>query len=296
MPAEEQTRCLVGLVGTGIGESLSPALHEHEADALGIRYLYRLLDLDVLRLSPLDLGRLIRAARDLGFTGLNVTYPCKQLVLPHLDELSPEARLLGAVNTIRFEASGATGYNTDLLGFQTSLERTIGDLSGQQVLLLGTGGAGAAAAHGLLHLGVARLALHDLDLARASALADVLRQTFGADRALPVTASQLRQAIVRADGIVNATPLGSGLKPGSPVEADLLDGRQWVADVVYRPLATALLRSAAARGCRVVDGGGMAVLQAAAAFRLFTGREPEVDRMLGHFDQLVAEEPRVGRP
>ena len=108
---------LVGLVGTGIGPSLTPALHEREADELGIRYLYRRLDLDELRLPPTAIGDLLAAARLAGYDGLNVTHPCKQLVLGHLDELSPDAEALGAVNTVVLRGGRAVGHNTDWSGF-----------------------------------------------------------------------------------------------------------------------------------------------------------------------------------
>lgn len=94
---------LVGLIGSGIGPSLSPALHEREADRQGLRYLYRLIDIDTLGVPPERTGELVRSARDMGYDGLNVTHPCKQQVLAHLDALSPQAEALGAVNTVVFE-------------------------------------------------------------------------------------------------------------------------------------------------------------------------------------------------
>ena len=108
---------LVGLVGTGIGPSLTPALHEREADALGIRYLYRRLDLDRPRLPASAIGEILAAARLAGYDGLNITHPCKQLVLDHLDELSPDAAALGAVNTVVLRDGRAVGHNTDWSGF-----------------------------------------------------------------------------------------------------------------------------------------------------------------------------------
>ena len=114
---------LVGLVGTGIGPSLTPALHEREADRLGIRYLYRRLDLDVLGRPASAIGEILAAARLAGYDGLNVTHPCKQLVLEHLDELSPDAAALGAVNTVVLRDGRAVGHNTDWSGFARSFDR-----------------------------------------------------------------------------------------------------------------------------------------------------------------------------
>ncbi|WIX99413.1 shikimate dehydrogenase [Amycolatopsis mongoliensis] len=280
------TSYLIGLVGSGIGPSASPALHEREADELGLRYVYRLLDLDVLRRPVADV---VAAARATGFDGLNVTHPAKQAVLPHLDELSPEAAALGAVNTVVFDGGRAIGHNTDATGFACSLTRGLPDVRMDDVVLLGAGGAGAAVAHALLSLGTGRLTIHDVDGERSAKLVDALRRRFGAGRA---QTGDL-EAVQRADGLVHATPTGMAAHPGSPVPMELLRPELWVADIVYRPLETALLAGARARGCRVLHGGGMVVLQAAESFRLFTGVEPDPARMLRHFDTLEGKAARA---
>ena len=278
---------LVGLVGRGIGPSLTPPLHEREADELGVRYLYRRLDLDELRLPAEAVGDVLAAARLAGYDGLNVTHPCKQLVLDHLDELTPDAAALGAVNTVVLRDGRAVGHNTDWSGFARSFDRGLPDARLDDVVLLGAGGAGAAVAHALLTLGAARLAVVDADGARARDLAASLRARFGAGRATGSDRSALEDALARADGLVHATPVGMAAHPGLPVPAESLRAGTWVADVVYRPLETELVRTARARGCRVLDGGGMAVFQAVDALRLFTGLEPDPDRMLAHFGALV---------
>lgn len=270
---------LIGLVGTGIGPSLSPALHEREADELGLRYLYRRLDLDVLKL---PIGEVLAAARTAGFDGLNITHPVKQLVLPYLDEVAPDAAALGAVNTVVFREGLATGHNTDATGFARNLIQGLPDADMDTVVLLGAGGAGAAVAHALLSLGAGRLIVHDVDSARAGTLVDALRRRFGDDRALTGSLEDVRMA----DGLVHATPTGMAAYPGSPVPAGALRPGMWVADIVYRPLATSLLEQARERGCRTLHGGGMVVYQAADSFRLFTGAEPDADRMLRHFEAL----------
>lgn len=280
------TSYLIGLVGTGIGPSASPALHEREADELGLRYVYRLLDLEVLGRPVADV---LAAARLAGFDGLNVTHPAKQAVLPHLDELSPEAAALGAVNTVVFDGGRAIGHNTDATGFARSLSRGLPDVRMDDVVLLGAGGAGAAVAHALLSLGTGKLTVHDVDTERSGKLVDALRRRFGAGRAETGGLDALR----RADGLVHATPTGMAAHPGSPLPAEVLRPELWVADIVYRPLETALLADARARGCRVLHGGGMVVLQAAESFRLFTGVEPDPARMLRHFDALEGEAARA---
>jgi shikimate dehydrogenase len=288
---------LVGLVGTGIGPSLTPALHEREADELGIRYLYRRLDLDELRLSATAIGDILSAARLGGYDGLNVTHPCKQLVLPHLDELSPDAEALGAVNTVVLRGGTAVGHNTDWSGFARAFDRGLHDAALDRVVLLGAGGAGAAVAHALLTLGTARLTVLDVDPRRARNLAAALCRRFGAGRAAGEDLSRVAEHVAASDGLAHATPTGMAAHPGLPIPAELLRPDLWVADIVYRPLETALVRAARAAGCRVLDGGGMAVFQAVDAFRLFTGIEPDADRMLAHFAELVAEpasDVRVG--
>ncbi|WP_320779325.1 shikimate dehydrogenase [Streptomyces sp. CRN 30] len=278
---------LVGLIGSGIGPSLSPALHEREADRQGLRYLYRLLDLDVLGAAPEAVGDLLRAARDLGFDGLNITHPCKQLVIGHLDGLAPQAEALGAVNTVVFEDGRAVGHNTDVTGFAASFARGLPDAPLERIVQLGAGGAGAAVAHAALTLGAGRITVVDALPERAAALADSLNRHFGPGRAGSAAADRLPRLLEDADGVLHATPTGMAAHPGLPLPAALLHSGLWVAEVVYRPLETELLRAARAAGCAVLDGGGMAVFQAVDAFRLFTGREPDSAAMLADFRDLA---------
>jgi shikimate dehydrogenase len=278
---------LVGLVGSGIGPSLTPPLHEREADELGLRYLYRRLDLDVLDRPATAIGEILAAARLAGYDGLNVTHPCKQLVIDHLDELSPDAAALGAVNTVVLRDGHAVGHNTDWSGFARSFDRGLPDAPLTDVILLGAGGAGAAVAHALLTLGTGRLTILDVDQWRARGLATALSERFGPGRAIGGASDDLAGALATADGLVHATPTGMAAHPGLPLPVELLRPDLWVADIVYRPLETALVRAARDLGCRVLDGGGMAVFQAVDAFKLFTGIEPDADRMLAHFTALV---------
>jgi shikimate dehydrogenase len=142
-------------------------------------------------------------------------------------------------------------------------------------------------AHALLTLGAGHVAIVDERMDRATSLAAELTRRFGAERARAGSAGDLAELLTDADGLVNATPVGMAAHPGTPVPAGLLRPDLWVADVVYRPLETELLRAAADLGCRTLDGGGMVVFQAAHAFRFFTGIEPDSERMLAHLAQLV---------
>ncbi|MDP4502507.1 shikimate dehydrogenase [Nonomuraea turcica] len=276
---------LVGLIGSGIGPSLSPPLHEQEAGHHGLHYVYRLLDTDRL---GCDVGELVRTARRFGYDGLNITHPCKQAVIPHLDELSPDAATLGAVNTVVFDGERAVGHNTDWTGFAESFARGLPDAPTHQVVQLGAGGAGAAVAHALLTMGADQITVVDADPARARALAGELAARFGAGRACHALPAELPELLAQAEGLVHATPTGMAHHPGLPLPAELLHPGLWVADIVYRPLETELLRHARAAGCRTLDGGGMVVFQAVHAFRLFTGREPDAERMLAHLTDLIA--------
>jgi quinate/shikimate dehydrogenase (NAD+) len=281
---------LTGLIGAGIGPSLSPPLHETEARRLGIDLVYARFDLDELGVPATEVGSLLAAARDAGYRGLNITHPCKQLVLEHLDELSPDAAALAAVNTVVFEDGRAAGHNTDWSGFARGLRTGLPDVDLGSVVLLGAGGAGAAVAHGLLTAGAGRVRIFDLDAARAAELAAALAGRFGTGRASAGT--DLEAAVGAADGLVHATPTGMAAHPGLPLPARLLRPDLWVAEVVYRPLDTELVRAARAAGARVLDGGRMAVFQATEAFGLFTGTEPDAARMSRHFAELTASPER----
>lgn len=280
-------RYLVGLVGTGIATSLSPALHEREADHLGLRYLYQVIELDHAAASAEAVGSVLAAAWRLGFRGLNVTHPFKRSVLPYLDELAPEAASVGAVNTVVFEGDRAVGYNTDVLGFARSFVRGLPGAAIGSVVVLGAGGAGAAVTAAMLDLGAGRVVIVDPDSHRARELASSASGRFGAHRAAEATPDRLPEHLAHADGLINASPVGMTAYPGTPIDPELLEPNIWVADIVYRPLETQLLAEARSRNCRRLDGGGMVVFQAAAAFEVFTGRKPNPERMLDHLARLV---------
>ncbi|MDO7903750.1 shikimate dehydrogenase [Pseudomonas sp. K1(2024)] len=275
---------LAGLVGRGIQASLTPALHQGEGDAQSLRYLYRLIDADQLGVDDSALPALVDGAQRSGFTGLNITFPFKQAIVPLLDELSEEARGIGAVNTVVFKDGKRIGHNTDCLGFAEGLRRGLPNVARRQVVQLGAGGAGSAVAHALLAEGVEQLTLFEVDAARGQALVENLAQRFGAGRAL--LGNDLAVALAAADGLVNTTPVGMSKLPGTPLPVHLLNERLWVAEIIYFPLETELLRHARALGCRTLDGGTMAVFQAVKAFELFSGRPADAARMQAHFARL----------
>jgi shikimate dehydrogenase len=279
-------KLLVGLIGAGIQRSLTPAMHEEEARHHGLRLHYQLIDLDHAPGGAQALPALVGAARTMGFAGLNITYPCKQAVMALLDGLDDEARAMGAVNTVVCRDGRLVGHNTDGWGWAWGLQRSLPGADLTRVVLLGAGGAGSAIAHAVLRLGAQHLSVVDADAARAAALAAALATHYGAAR---VAAADLASAMAAASGLIHATPTGMAKLPGLPLPAELLRPGLWVSEIVYFPLETALLRAARARGCATSDGGWMAVGQAIGAFRLFTGLEPDAERMDAHLRRLLRQ-------
>ena len=281
---------LMGLIGDGITSSLTPPMHEAEADAHGVRYLYRPVDLDALNLDGASAPALLDAAALLGFNAFNITHPCKQSVMEHLHELSDAARALGAVNCVVIGEDGSFyGDNTDYSGFIAGLKRGLPQVAEdparlEHVVQLGAGGAGSATAYALCRLGVRRLSLFERDAAKAQGLAEQLGGLFPQTRIEVLSDDErLIEALLEAQGLVNATPVGE-----SALSAGVLREGLWVADVIYLPQQTQLVRAARAAGCEVLTGGYMAVGQAVDAFRLFTGLEPNAERMAAHFAALIA--------
>jgi len=279
----------VGLVGSGIEHSRSPSLHMDEAVALGIRLNYRLFDLDLRPKGPADLRGILDAAQSQGYAGLNITYPCKQSVLELLDDLSLEAEALQAVNTVVFKDGRRTGHNTDWWGFAESFRRGLPDVPLRHAVQFGAGGAGSAVAYAAAKLGVRRLSLIDRDPARAESLAERLMVI--APQMQVEVGGDAEKTIASADGLIHATPVGMAKSPGLAFPARYLRSSMWVAEVVYVPLVTELLKAARRSNCRTLDGGCMAVYQAVAAFMLFTGVEPSAERMRQSFLAKLQSEP-----
>lgn len=266
-----------GLLGRSILSSRSPELHEKEAHAQGLDLSYELFDFSDRGWTDSDLPAVLKRLETEGFSGFNVTYPFKQAILPLLDALDESALAVGAVNTVAIRDGMLIGHNTDMAGFRDSVVEGLSGAAMGSVVQLGAGGAGAAVANALLSLGVATLQLVDVDQARARHLAEDLAARFPAARIRVGTPDNLDTAT--ADGIVNATPIGMNGKAGLPLAAEHIDARHWVADIIYFPPETELLRLAKARGCRTLNGMGMVVGQAARAFEIITGRAADRSRM-----------------
>jgi len=284
---------LTGLIGHGVGPSLTPEMHEREAVRQGLRYVYKVVDLPDGGVSHDRLQHLLASAVDLGFDGLNVTHPVKQAMVQLVDQLAPSVSAIGALNTVLISEGRTTGHNTDVTGFRRSFVDGLPDADLGSVVLLGAGGAGTAVAHALAELDVRRLFVVDPDAARARALAGSLRGRPVEVELVAVSGGGVVAALGRSAGVVNATPIGMAAHPGSPIPVELLHRGLWVADIVYRPLSTTLLGLARDVGCTVLSGAGMAVHQAADAFELITGSPADRTAMLSDFDELVAAEDEM---
>jgi shikimate dehydrogenase len=227
--------------------------------------------------------------RLLGFSGVNVTFPYKEAIVPLLDELSPAAAAIGTVNTVVARGDTLTGYNTDSTGFAAAFSAVLCRPGEKPVALIGAGGVGRAIAFALAELGARALHIVDSDSAKADALAARL-----APRMSVRVCHNVAQALDGAGGVINGTPIGMLPNRETPVPPDLLHTGLFIADAVYTPLWTPLLQAARAKGCRVMTGRELCIYQAADAFRLFTGLEAPLERIGAAFDAVIAKrnEPR----
>ena len=283
---------LVGLLGRGITASSSPKIHEDEARELGLPLSYSLFDFDVLGLADEALGDVLADVAGRGFSGVNITHPFKQAVIPLLDEVDDIASSLGAVNCVTFRDGRMVGSNSDWIGFQFMLDRALPGHGRDTVAQIGSGGAGSATAFALLKSGTGELRIHDASQDRIEALAGRLRAAF--PHVEVIACETPEDAIAGTCGIVQSTPVGMEDHPGMPFDPDLLDSKQWLADVIYFPRETELLKAARERGLATADGAPMVIGQAAEAFRLFTGLEPDRDRMLAALDGGVTQSRGAG--
>jgi shikimate dehydrogenase len=257
-------------------------MHEQAARALGVRYHYHLIE--VAGAGREELRGLLDGVRRLGFAGLNVTFPYKEAVIDLLDEMSPGAAAIGAVNTVVIRDDRLIGHNTDTTGFSRAVRHLVEGAGQGAVALIGAGGVGKAIGFALTKLGVAETRIFDADRTRADQLALALRPHGKA-----VAVDDVEDAVRGAGGVVNATPVGMLPSRGTSVPDGLLHDGLWVADAVYHPLLTPLLTAARARGARIMTGREFAIYQAADAFELFTGLSPSTVEMGNAFDDVIGK-------
>jgi shikimate dehydrogenase len=277
---------VVGLIGYPLRHSVSPAFQQAAFDylALPVRYV-------AWETPPEAVADVLARARRPDCLGLNVTIPHKETVLKFLDAVDERARQIGAVNTIVNRGGRLTGYNTDADGFLRALrERGQYEPSGKRVVLLGAGGAARAVALGLAWAGVARLAIFNRTVERATSLAAAVR-SLAPDvqvEGLPWQKVLLRDRLGGADLLVNTTPIGMKHGPaGSPVPGTLIPAGAMVYDLVYNPAETQLLRDASRAGARTLGGLPMLVYQGAAAFEIWTGQRPPIGLMMKRAEEAL---------
>lgn len=265
---------LIGLIGWPVSHSLSPAMHNAAAGALGLDWAYV-----PLPVHPDRLPDALRGLPALGFRGVNVTVPYKEAAISYLHAVYPIAQTIGAVNTINNSDGLLTGFNTDWSGFLADLETYNFVLDGRDCLVLGAGGAARAVVYGLANAG-ARITVAARKSQQAEALAARMAESPGHARIRVVAFDHAAEAATDyyRPLIVNTTPLGMA---GSRVaDSPWPDGapfpdKAFVYDLVYNPDRTRLLEQAAAAGCRTANGLGMLVEQAAESFEIWTGRRPD---------------------
>ncbi len=258
---------LFGIIGDPVAHSLSPSMQNAAFQALAINSVY-------VAMRPRNLEEGFNGLRALGFVGVSVTVPFKMAVMQLLDTIDSVAKAIGAVNTLHFQADAdgrvlCHGYNTDWLGANQALMAAM-DPIGRTVLIIGAGGAARAIGFGLRQVG-ANILLTNRTESKGRQLADELGATFISPSAI---------STVRADALINTTSVG--MRPQTdaiPIAPELLGGFDLVMDIVYAPLETRLLREAAARGCRTIDGLQMLLHQGMAQFRIWTGQEPPLEVM-----------------
>jgi len=270
---------LGGLLGSPVSHSISPMMHNDSFQQLGLDFAYLCFDV-----KPDRLKEAVSGLRTMNTYGFNLTMPDKEAVLPYLDELSLEAQLVGAVNTVKNENGRLIGYNTDGLGYLKSVEEAGCHIVGKEMTLLGAGGAACAIAAQAAISGVAKLHLvsrRGRSWDKAKKLVSDINQRTGCQTDLIDLADRkgLKKALESSLLLTNAT--SAGMAPDTnltPLEdVSLLHPDLIVSDVIYNPRQTRLLQEAAALGCQTFNGMYMLLYQGAAAFRIWTGQDMPVE-------------------
>lgn len=262
---------IYGIFGNPVGHSFSPGMHNAAFNKLGIDACYV-----PFAVSPEQLGSAVRAVIPLGLRGLNITVPHKEKVIAYLDELSEEARLVHAVNTIEIKKGKLIGHNTDGRGFLRALSQHGGaDPKGKKILFIGSGGAARAVSFSLALAGAASIGFHDIDVRKASQLASDIRKKTGVP-AVFIGQDAIQECAADADYLINATPLGLKKTDPLPISAGLFRKKHLICDLVYNPPDTPLLKIAKKKGVNGLAGLGMLLYQGVIAFEIWTGKEAPI--------------------
>ncbi|MBU0678376.1 MAG: shikimate dehydrogenase [Verrucomicrobia bacterium] len=272
------------VLGHPIGHTLSPVMHNASIKALGLDAVYLAFDV-----SPEDLMTALSGLTTLGFAGVNLTVPLKEVAFRELSELDESARLLGAVNTVRFADGRMTGYNTDGYGFLKAIEDAFGQgIKGSNVFVLGAGGAGRAVALVCAREGARQIVLSDIDSRRTAAVKAEVAAISGETEVLIPTDSSGQSDLARqADLIVQATPVGMKEEDTPLLPAEAFRPGQRVLDLIYMYPKTGLMKNAETAGALTVNGLGMLLHQGARAFSIWTGLDPDTGAMRAALEERV---------
>lgn len=260
----------LGLIGKNIGRSRSPFLHETAGRLCSLPVTYQRFDLAD---GGDDFPTALRRCAEQGLVGVNVTHPFKEQAAGAVSIDDPFVRRIGAVNTVRFDAGGWKGFNTDFSGFIRAYGERFGRTSPGIVAIVGAGGVGKAIAFAMVRLGATEIRIADPDRPRRDRLVEALS---GTGVAAPIlTADSAAEIAGGADGLVNCTPLGMVGYPGTAIPATLVDGQRWAFDAVYTPVETTFVQTARAAGLEVMTGFDLFFFQGVDAFGIFCGRTPD---------------------
>jgi shikimate dehydrogenase len=265
---------IYGIFGYPVEHTFSPGMHNAAFKKLGLDACYV-----PFAIAPDRLSTAVSAVIPLNLCGLNITVPHKEKIIPYLDSLSEEARLIGAVNTVEVTEGRLIGHNTDGRGFLRSLkEQARFNPRGRTFLLIGSGGAARAVGFSLALAGASAIRYYDLDSNKSDILARDIREKTRAD-VQPLSFESLASASAETDCLINATPLG--LKKGDPLpfDAGYVKKHHLVCDLVYNPAVTPILRAARAAKARTLGGLGMLLFQGVIAFEIWTGKKAPVSTM-----------------
>lgn len=266
---------LLGVIGNPVSHSLSPIIFNKAFQECGLNLCY-----SAFNIQPNDLEAGLQGMVALGFLGFNVTLPFKEAVLPFLDSIHRDAKIIGAVNTVVIKEGRLCGYNTDGSGFVDSLEERGIKATGKNILLIGAGGAAKAVAVSLALQGVQSIVIANRTLSRAQELSDKVASIGVNSWAAPTEDINREDFLKTFDIVVNATPIGmKSLDEPLLLPVQNLSPGTVVCDLIYRTHDTRLLREASTRGFTAVDGSGMLLHQGARAFQLFTGHKPPLQAM-----------------
>jgi shikimate dehydrogenase len=263
---------LTGIIGHPLDHSISPQMHNAVYEKLGLNYCYL-----PIPAKPQDLEMALEGIRNLHFEGVNVTIPYKEAVIPHLDEVTRIARLIGAVNVILIQDGHLIGYNTDGPGFIDSLKEDAGfNVKGKNAVVLGAGGAAKAVTMMLAQEKIKTMAITDVIYEKAEKLCEYINSHYDiAPYACPIKSAELKKMISNCDLLVNTTPIGMHPRADRmPIDDSYeIPEKAVVYDLVYNPMETKLLKWAKSKGAKAVSGLGMLIRQGALAFSLFTEEE-----------------------